>query len=497
MRVLGVFLGVLGFLGVALGNSPVPRWDRTFCHLAGPSFGGPLAFLSFLAKDAGRLALFHTRWDGHGRLQACSRQDSPKLIAAFHTLCARETTRAAFTSTPGPVLQTALNTLQSQREACQLPEELPAGAGKKRVTRQSGTSGRGYHRTKRGWTMPGTLWCGIGNSANNSSELGLFHGPDLCCQEHDHCPQTIAPFQYAYGIRNYRFHTISHCNCDAKFRECLQNQHDSISYLVSVTFFNVLDIPCFLLEQQEACVDWYWWGGCKTYGSMHLARLQPRTLYNTSRSPALRTSPSPSPTTPQWDKHPQKWPVQLEGPEHPSRAKVTALRVLQPGWQGPWNGSIHKGAHGACRSFRRLDRCLYQIGPQETKFQLLNNAHQPLFHCNCTRRLVRFLRRHNPPPGTSMLLGLLGKTCFTVAPVLDCAEGRGCPGSPRAIKVSARHLQRLQLRLQILGGVEEGFPEHPEGLVSFFEQCRRLTQVARSPHAQWKSLSQHPEIQLS
>ncbi|XP_045145493.1 group 3 secretory phospholipase A2 [Echinops telfairi] len=550
MRVLGVLLGVLGFLGVALGNAPVPHWDSTFCHLAGP-LGGPLAFLSFLAKDAGGLALFHTRWDGHGRLQACSRQDSPKLIAAFRTLCAQETTRATFTATPRPELQTALNTLQSQWEACQLSEELPAGAGKKQVTRQSEASGRGHHRAKRGWTMPGTLWCGIGDSASNSSELGLFQGPDLCCKEHDHCPQTITPLQYAYGIRNYRFHTISHCDCDAKFRGCLQNQHDSISDLVGVTFFNVLDIPCFLLEQQEACVAWYWWGGCKTYGSASLARLQPRTLYNISRSPTLRTSPSPPPTTPQWDEHPQKWPLQLEGPKDPSRVNVTALRpvisqhpqvlVLQirlqnrkppltsptshshvcspPGLsqrqhrrplalpgvpQGPGIPSSlcpPLGAHWACRSFRRLDRCSYQIGPQETKFQLLNRAHQPLFHCNCTRRLARFLRRHNSPPVTSRLLGLLSQTCFRLAPVLDCAERRACPGSPRAIEVSARHLQRLQLRLQILGaGVEEGSPgssEHPEGLVTFFEQCRRLTQAARSPRDQWKSSSQHPEIQLS
>lgn len=44
----------------------------------------------------------------------------------------------------------------------------------------------------------------------------MFHGPDLCCREHDQCPQTISPLQFNYGIRNFRFHTISHCDCDAR-----------------------------------------------------------------------------------------------------------------------------------------------------------------------------------------------------------------------------------------------------------------------------------------
>ena len=44
------------------------------------------------------------------------------------------------------------------------------------------------------------------------------------------------------------------------------------------------------------------------------------------------------------------------------------------------------GVRRACRSFRRLDRCEHQIGPQQTKFHVFNSAQDPLFHCNCTRR---------------------------------------------------------------------------------------------------------------
>lgn len=46
-----------------------------------------------------------------------------------------------------------------------------------------------------------------------------------------------------------------------RFQQCLQNQRDSVSDIVGMVFFNVLAIPCFVLEEQEACVEWYWWGG--------------------------------------------------------------------------------------------------------------------------------------------------------------------------------------------------------------------------------------------
>uniref|UniRef100_A0A8D0GNW6 phospholipase A2 n=1 Tax=Sphenodon punctatus TaxID=8508 RepID=A0A8D0GNW6_SPHPU len=109
--------------------------------------------------------------------------------------------------------------------------------------------------------MPGTLWCGVGDSAGNSSELGVFQGPDLCCREHDQCEAQIASLEYNYGMRNYRLHTISHCDCDTRFRQCLLNLNDTIPNIIGVTFFNLLEIPCFVLEESEECVEWSWWGG--------------------------------------------------------------------------------------------------------------------------------------------------------------------------------------------------------------------------------------------
>ncbi|ELR47041.1 Group 3 secretory phospholipase A2 [Bos mutus] len=516
MGVLVALLGVLSFLGEVPGGSPTLHLHSTSCHLARPTASIPLGSLSFLGKDVQGLALFHARWDGHGRLQVCSRQDEPELTAAFRALCAGELTRGSFIHTPGPELQRALAILQRQWEACQGPAESPAGTREKRAAGQSGAPGIRHQRVKRGWTMPGTLWCGVGDSAGNSTELGVFQGPDLCCQEHDHCPQTVSPFQYNYGIRNYRFHTISHCSCDARFQQCLQNQWDSVSDIVGVVFFNVLAIPCFVLEEQEACVEWYWWGGCRRYGSVSLARLQPRTLYNASwSSPATPSSPSPqntAPSQPRLMQHPQKWPSQQKESRHPSQAKATALQapaafpgpamlprvqleVTDPGLQGPQGGLKPQGVRQACRSFRRLDRCEYQIGPQETKFQLFNSARDPLFHCNCTRRLARFLRLHNPPVGAIMHRELLGMTCFKLAPPLDCAEVKDCSSDPRAIRVAAQHLRRLQQRrLQLQGSGthhRQARPsEHPKAPTSFYDRCLQLTQGARGPKGQQKPWNQ-------
>ncbi|XP_020035783.2 group 3 secretory phospholipase A2 isoform X2 [Castor canadensis] len=487
MGVLAVFLGVLACLWVAPGASPTHYWDSTSCHLARVIPGSHLGSLIFLSKDDQGLALFHAHWDARGRLQVCSRQDEPELTAAFGDLCAREPTRGAFIHSPGPELQAALATLGSQWESCRGSEESPAGAREKRAAGQRGTAGRGHLRRKRGWTMPGTLWCGLGDSAANSSELGLFQGPDLCCREHDRCPQTISPLQYNYGIRNFRFHTISHCDCDARFQQCLRNQQDSISDVVGVAFFNVLEVPCFVLKEQEACVAWYWWGGCKTYGPVALAHLQPRTLYNASWN-SLPTSwtPSPQSPAPRKQRHKQrpqkKWP-QHKGSRHPNRANATAPRKARDGLKP-------QSAHRACRGFLHLDHCEHRIQPQETKFQLLSGAREPLFHCNCTRRLARFLRLHGPAVGT-MLGERLGTICFKLATPLHCAEVKGCSSDPRAIKVSARHLRRLrQRRLQLWDkGTGEGqvWPsESPGTPKSFYNQCLQLAEAAQRPKGQQK-----------
>lgn len=74
-------------------------------------------------------------------------------------------------------------------------------------------------------------------------------------------------------------------------------------------------------------------------------------------------------------------------------------------------------------------------------------------------------------------------TCFELASPLDCAEGKGCSRDPKAIKVSARHLRRLQKRrLQVWGvGTGEGQvrpSDHTRAPISFYDRCLQLTQAA-------------------
>ncbi|KFV85167.1 Group 3 secretory phospholipase A2, partial [Struthio camelus australis] len=108
---------------------------------------------------------------------------------------------------------------------------------------------------------------------------GLFRGPDRCCREHDQCEVQIAALEFNYGIRNYRLHTVSHCDCDARFRQCLLDLNDTISNIIGITFFNLLEVPCFVLEESEECVQWHWWGGCERYGVVPLARMVQQNQY--------------------------------------------------------------------------------------------------------------------------------------------------------------------------------------------------------------------------
>lgn len=69
---------------------------------------------------------------------------------------------------------------------------------------------------------PGTTWCGVGNrSSNNEETEGVQVDTDRCCRQHDLCNYTIGGFSSKYSMFNFRFHTISHCECDDRSVELL------------------------------------------------------------------------------------------------------------------------------------------------------------------------------------------------------------------------------------------------------------------------------------
>ncbi|XP_051630111.1 group 3 secretory phospholipase A2 isoform X3 [Manacus candei] len=237
--------------------------------------GSGARYVAFLGRGTGPgPALVEGALAAPGRLRACWARRDPRLVRAFRAACARRPP-----AVPGAALRRALSALWRRRAVC----TDPAKAGAQR------------QRRRRGWTLPGTLWCGAGDSAGNWSELGLFRGPDRCCREHDQCWAQITALQFNYGIRNYRLHTVSHCDCDARFRHCLLAINDTVSNIIGVTFFNLLEVPCFVLEESEECIQWHWWGGCKRYGVVPLARMVQQSQYHPSLPAEERGSSAAQP----------------------------------------------------------------------------------------------------------------------------------------------------------------------------------------------------------
>uniref|UniRef100_A0A452HXB0 phospholipase A2 n=1 Tax=Gopherus agassizii TaxID=38772 RepID=A0A452HXB0_9SAUR len=414
--------GEAGFLG-SPGASGSFRGSDTFCYMEAAGTAGT-GYLSFLSRRSGALTLVQSAWDGAGHLLACSIQEEAWLTRLYQESCAKRPQSSLFASPWSPARQQALDSLAQQINVCSRAEPLAAGGARVRrapVGKRAGLAleERGRRRTRRGWTMPGTLWCGAGDSAGSLTELGIFQGPDLCCREHDQCAEQLSALEYNYGMRNYRLHTISHCDCDARFRQCLLEQNDTISNIVGITFFNLLEVPCFVLEQSEACVDWHWWGGCKHYGPVALARMVQQSQYHYGLPQGETASAATRPPG--------------KGKKHARRGRKHQRKNRKR--LGLDNGAnpLSPAPARSCGCYRRLDQCEHKIAPHELKYQLRNPDSRTLFHCNCTRRAGVL-------PGASSL-ALPGLSALLFSP--------SCIGLGRAILAPARHLKNTLGRWQV------------------------------------------------
>uniref|UniRef100_A0A3Q3WMM1 Phospholipase A2-like central domain-containing protein n=1 Tax=Mola mola TaxID=94237 RepID=A0A3Q3WMM1_MOLML len=79
-----------------------------------------------------------------------------------------------------------------------------------------------------------------------------------------------------YGYTNFKWHSISHCDCDAALKGCLRRVNDTSSRVVGQAFFNVIDVPCFDLVYEEQCAERYW---CKQYEKFPIAMLREAIPY--------------------------------------------------------------------------------------------------------------------------------------------------------------------------------------------------------------------------
>ncbi|PNF24305.1 Phospholipase A2 isozymes PA3A/PA3B/PA5 [Cryptotermes secundus] len=154
-----------------------------------------------------------------------------------------------------------------------------------------------HRQGQRGFIYPDTKWCGPGNVALDYDDLGAYTEEDKCCRDHDHCPDQLEPGQCLYGLCNnspftrlvfvlpssllygadivppdyldvevlyivqaLRMAAVlfslksfiqlfvaewSHCDCDARFRRCLQSLNTDTSNTLGALFFNVAQVTCF------------------------------------------------------------------------------------------------------------------------------------------------------------------------------------------------------------------------------------------------------------
>lgn len=96
----------------------------------------------------------------------------------------------------------------------------------------------------RNFILPGTFWCGRGDKANNYWEVGPLAEVDLCCREHDHCPVRMEAGETNYGLTNSKAITVSLCECEHRFRDCLLTSQSDIGGKLSWIYFNLLQGGC-------------------------------------------------------------------------------------------------------------------------------------------------------------------------------------------------------------------------------------------------------------
>ncbi|XP_063974772.1 phospholipase A2-like [Diachasmimorpha longicaudata] len=104
---------------------------------------------------------------------------------------------------------------------------------------------KGTRKEQLNLIYPGTKWCGSGNIAENSEDLGHFSATDRCCRDHDQCDDVIGAMETGHNITNSAFYTRVECSCDEKFYDCLHHSDDKIAPHIGTFYFSLLNTQCF------------------------------------------------------------------------------------------------------------------------------------------------------------------------------------------------------------------------------------------------------------
>ncbi|KAJ3605452.1 hypothetical protein NHX12_027498 [Muraenolepis orangiensis] len=351
--------------------------------------------------------LYHSVWSGGDRsaLLSCSWVDDAVVVAHYLSLCREEATKTNENdfSTENPGRKDALLSAAT-RGLCGNAVNTP-GTDRERATT---APKRHSLRVKRGFIVPGTLWCGSGNKALSYADLGVYMKTDSCCREHDQCQDTILSFQSKFGVFNRNIFTMSHCDCDNRFRICLENANDSISDVVGYTFFNLLKMNCFELSYKVECRERNWFGMCKATQTVLGADVQSPTAYEpaayASEENATLSTPPPSFMPPSY---PPSMTSDLTSaytttPASNSGLDGSNLSTDEPSVLNGRPANTSKAISpqntldvlkSLFEVYRELDQCRARIRPQQRRYGLLNADSRTMYHCSCTDRCQAILHR--------------------------------------------------------------------------------------------------------
>ncbi|KAK7830067.1 hypothetical protein U0070_003522 [Myodes glareolus] len=113
---------------------------------------------------------------------------------------------------------------------------------------------------------------------------------DRCCWKHQQC--AVHPFSDC-GHHEQHMHTVRHCNCESRLKDCSEKTNSSSSRDVGPTCsregdYNTIHTPCFELIPEEECVERIWYSWCKRYRPLSVAVIHhPHSIHHTYRTDDL------------------------------------------------------------------------------------------------------------------------------------------------------------------------------------------------------------------
>uniref|UniRef100_A0A1A7W7L8 phospholipase A2 n=2 Tax=Iconisemion striatum TaxID=60296 RepID=A0A1A7W7L8_9TELE len=482
-------------------------------------------YYSFVWTDNGQSSpstrLYHSSWSEQRLLLSCSWTEDTAVIRNYLSLC-----RLRPQDFSDPPNENLVDFMLGADQCVSLTSGLLVESRGRRDRRSAGGPGedersevRKHPRVKRGFIVPGTLWCGSGNKAPSYADLGVFSNTDSCCREHDQCKLTILSFQSDFGVFNSNIFTMSHCDCDKKFRDCLREADDRISEVVEYTFFNLLKMHCFTLSNKLQCAERNWFGMCKKsqmalYADVHPPELseapQPKVCTNTScidinatipaellesttTDPELFSTIASTPTAPASSSGSPSITAAAQVPDSTSlvRPKGSALErkdELETALPVKHKTVISRYKNiseeqMSCGVYKDLDACRSKIPPQQRRHGLQNSEDRTLYHCNCTTRLFQTLARQKKLTKVqAFLLGHVSPSCFLLqncpagntscTAVVVKAELPGLNQRPAEVE-EQRHLQAVRLKVSR----PNVRAKRKDRLVRLYKLCRRMTRT--------------------